>query len=110
MSDFASLKKDKIYVEKLKALPLDLSKLSNAVRHDVVKKTVYDEFFKKVNAIQAINTSNLVEKSEYNTKIEEIEKKILNHDKYITTNLGDKNNIADFVKKIDFDEKIKKKK
>ena len=60
MSDFASLKKDKIYVEKLKTLPFDSSKLSNALKHDVVKKIVYDEFFKKVNAIQAINTSNLV--------------------------------------------------
>ena len=47
-------------MEKLKTLPFDLSKLSNALKHDVVKKTVYDDFFKKLNAIQAINTSNLV--------------------------------------------------
>ena len=40
---------------------------------------------KKVNAIQGTNTSNLVKKADYNTKIEKIEKKILDHSKYITT-------------------------
>ena len=44
-SDLASLKAevDKIDVEKLKTVPVDLSKLSNAVNNDVVKKTVYNK-------------------------------------------------------------------
>ena len=42
---------------------------------------------RKVNAIQTTDTSNLVNKAEYSTKIAEINKKILYHnlDKYITT-------------------------
>ena len=45
-------------------------------------------YFKKVNAIQTTDTSDLVKKADYNTKIGEIEKKILDHDhsnKYIPT-------------------------
>ena len=43
-SDLASLKTqdDKIDVDKLKTVPNDLSKLSNVVENEVVKKTVYD--------------------------------------------------------------------
>ena len=50
-SDLASLKAeiDKIYVGKLKTIPIDLSKLSNVVNNDVVKKTVYDKLVAKVN-------------------------------------------------------------
>ena len=42
---------------------------------------------KKVNVIQTTDTSNLVKKADYDTKIYEIEKKILDrdHNKYITT-------------------------
>ena len=43
---------------------------------------------KKVNGIQTTDTGNLVKKADYNTKIGEVEKKMLDHDhnnKYITT-------------------------
>ena len=40
---------------------------------------------KKVNAIQTIDTSNLVKKAECKTKIDEIKNRIPNHDEYITT-------------------------
>ena len=45
----------------------------------------YNESVKKVNATH--NTSNLVRKSDYNTKIDEIEKKMNDHDhaKFFTT-------------------------
>ena len=41
-SDLAGLKSeiDKINVDKLKTVPVDLSKLSNVVNNDIVKKTV----------------------------------------------------------------------
>ena len=72
------------------------------------------------------NVSNLVKKTDYNTKINEIEKKITDHDcdKYITTpevnklraesfaarlqqaKLASKSDIANFVKKTDFDDKL----
>ena len=42
-----------------------------------VKKTVYDELIKNLNAVQAIDAGNLDKKADYNTKIAEIEKKNL---------------------------------
>ena len=42
---------DKIDVDKLETVPVDLSKLSNVVNNEVVKKTVYDKIAAKVNAI-----------------------------------------------------------
>ena len=59
---------------------------------------------KKVNAIQIINTSDSVKKADYYTKIEEIEKKIPGHEKYITTNDFNK-----FLGTI-FDERLKQAK
>ena len=41
---------------------------------------------KNVNGIRTIDTSDLVEKADYNTNIEDIEKKIPNYDKNITSN------------------------
>ena len=35
-------------VNKIKTVPVDLTKLSNVVKSDVVKKIVYDEFVKIV--------------------------------------------------------------
>ena len=39
----------------------------------------------KANAIQAIDTTNLIEKADYNTKIGEIRKNTFDHEKYITS-------------------------
>ena len=55
-------KVDKLDVDKLVPLPVDLSKLSDAVKNDVVKKTAYDKLVQKVNSIQTTHTSNLVNK------------------------------------------------
>ena len=51
--NLASLKAevDKIDIEKLKTIPNDLSKLSNVVKNEVAKKTVYDKLITKVNNI-----------------------------------------------------------
>ena len=64
-------KVDQLDVDKSLPVPVDLRKLSDIVKNDVAKKDVY----------------NLVKKTDYSTKISEIEKKITdhNHDKYITT-------------------------
>ena len=64
---------DKLDIDKLVPIPNDLSKLSNVVENDVVKKTVYDKLVTKVNNIDA---SGLVKKTDYNTKITELENKI----------------------------------
>ena len=52
-TNLASLKTevDKLDIDKLVPIPADLSKLSNVVKNDVVKKTVYDKLVAKVNAI-----------------------------------------------------------
>ena len=70
----ANLKKevDKLDVDKLKPIPTDLSKLSDVVKNDVVKKTDYNKLVTKVDNI---DTSDLVKKTDYNTKIIEIEDK-----------------------------------
>ena len=63
---------DKLDIDKLAAIPVDLSELSNVVKNDV-KKTVYDKVVAKVNNI---DTSGLLKKTDYNRKINEIEDKI----------------------------------
>ena len=70
-------KVDKLDVNKLVPVPLDLSKLNDVVKSNTVKKTEYHELVKKVNTIQTTDTSNLVKKTNYDTKISEIEKKLL---------------------------------
>ena len=40
---------DKLGIEKLVPISADLSKLSNVVKNDAVKKTVYDQLVVKVN-------------------------------------------------------------
>ena len=77
-------------------VPVDLSKLSNVVKDEVVKKTVYDKLVTKVNNFDTSgfllktkydtdklelekiisDTCNFVKKSDYNTKVCEIEGKI----------------------------------
>ena len=63
---------DKLNTGKLETTPIDLEKLSDAVKNEVVKKTVYDELVKKVNADQTNDTSDLVKRAGYNTKIKQI--------------------------------------
>ena len=46
--------------------------MSDAVKNEFVKKTVYDELVKKVNVIQTTDISNLFKKTEDDTKIGEI--------------------------------------
>ena len=48
---------DKLNIDKLAAVPVDLSKLSDVVKNDVVKKTEYDKLVAKVNYI---DTTGLV--------------------------------------------------
>ena len=156
-------KVDTLNVDKLVPAPVDLSKLSNIVKNDVVKiknienkipditklatnstlKAKVNVFENKILNITSLattaaltavenkipNVSNLVKKSDYNTKISDIENKVSadnDHDKYVNTQefnmlttenfisrlaqakLASKSDIANFVKKEDFDDKLKK--
>ena len=166
LSNFKS-RVDKLDVDKLVPVPVDITKLSDAVKNDVVKKDAYNGKIKniedkiadittlatnaslnaKINevkgeipnitnfatttALTAVenkipSASNLVKKIDYNTKISEIENKTTtDHDKYITNqefnrltmenftarlkqaNLASKNDIANSIKRVDFNEKLK---
>ena len=77
ITNLANLKTevDKLEIDKLAPVPVDLSKLSDVVRNDVVKKTVYDKLVAKVNNI---GTNDFVLKTKYNTDKTEFEKKIPN--------------------------------
>ena len=104
-SNLASLKTevDKIDAAKLKTVPVDIAKLSNVVKNDVIKKTEYDKLVAKVNGIgntkfisrakyekdgsdfedkidkidkKMPDVTNLVKKADFNTKVTEIEGKI----------------------------------
>ena len=64
---------DKLDIDKLVPIPIDLSKLSDVVKNNVVKKDVYNKLVAKVDNI---DTSDFVLKTNYNTKITELENKI----------------------------------
>ena len=66
---------DKLDIAKLVPVPTDLSKLSNVVKNDVVKETLYDKLITKVNNS---DTSDFVLKSKYDTDKTELENKIPN--------------------------------
>ena len=63
---------DKLYIDKLAPVPVDLSKLSDVVKNDVVKKTVYDKLVPKVNNI---DTSYFMLKTKYQTDKTKLGKK-----------------------------------
>ena len=65
----------KVDIDKLAPVPTDLSKLSNVVKNDILKKDVYDKLVAKKNDI---DTSDFVLKTNYNTDKTELEKKIPN--------------------------------
>ena len=64
---------DKLDIDKLVPVPVDLSKLSDVVKNDIVKKTAYGKLVAKVNSI---DTSAFVLKNRYDTYKSEIENKI----------------------------------
>ena len=69
---------DKLDIDKLVPVPFDLSKLSNVVTNDVVKKDVYDKLVTNVNAIPLndIDTSRFVLKTKYDRDKSELENKV----------------------------------
>ena len=89
-SNLASLKTevDKLHIDQLAPVPVDVSKLSDVVKNDV-KKTVYDNLVAKVNNI---DTTGFVLKATYDRDKSDLEKKISDADKKIpdTSDLTEK--------------------
>ena len=85
---------DKLHIDKLVPIPTDLSKVSNVVENDVVKKTDYNVKITEIEnknpdisnlatktALTAVenkipDTRVLIKKTDYNTKITDLENKI----------------------------------
>ena len=63
-------KVDKLDVDKLVPVPVDLSKLSDVVKNDVVKKDVYNAKIKDIED-KILDITNLATKSTLNVKINE---------------------------------------
>ena len=76
---------DKLVIDKLVPVPTDLSKLSNVVKNDVVKKAEYNKLVAKVDNI---DTSRFILKTKYDTDKTKLENKILD-----TSNLVKKNRL-----------------
>ena len=89
--DTSSLKTevDKLDIDKLVHVPVDLTKLSDVVKNDVVKKTVYGKFVTRVNNI---DIRGFVLKTKYDTNKSDLEKNKSDADKKIPDTSG-------FVKK-----------
>ena len=66
---------DKLDIDKLVPVPVDLSKLSDVVKDVAVNKTVYDKLVAKVDNI---DNSDFLLKIKYKTDKTELEKKIPN--------------------------------
>ena len=64
---------DKLDIDKLAPVPVDLSKLNDVVKNDVAKKSVYDKLVAKVNNI---DTNAFALKTKYQTDKIKLEKKI----------------------------------
>ena len=69
-------KVDKLGIDKLVPVPVDLSKSSNVVKNKVVKKTEYNTKIKNIKD-KMPDINNLATKTILNTKINEVEIKIL---------------------------------
>ena len=65
---------------KLKTVPIDLAKLSNVVKNDVIKKTEYNKLVTKVDNIDTANfasrTNYEKDGTDFEDKIDKIHKKI----------------------------------
>ena len=70
-------KVDKLDVNKLLPVPVDLSKLSDVVKNDVIKKDAYNAKIKHIKD-KIPDITNLATKTTVNAKIKEVKSKIPN--------------------------------
>ena len=101
---------DKLDIDNLVPIPFDLSKLSNVLKNEVVKKTEYDAKMKNIES-KIPDVSNLATKSNLNTKINEVNNKIPSKTGLATTSAltaveNKIPSINNLVKKTDYDRKV----
>ena len=117
---------DKIDADKLKTKPADLAKLTNAVEHDVVKKTDYNTKVTSIEAqiarlsknavddltditkLKAIDTNSFVNKTKFSADINTLDDKIDGVEKKIPdiSGLATKTSLNDYLKTSTFNSKV----
>ena len=103
-------KVDKLDVNKLVSVRVDLSKLSDVVKNDVVKKDVFNGKIKNIED-KIPDITNLATNTNLNVKINEIKNEIpsttnLATTAALTTVENKISNVSDLVRKADYDAKI----
>ena len=68
---------DKLDVDQLVPVPVDLKKLCDVVDKNVIKKDIYDELDKNANAIKTTDNSDLVKKLTTKQKLIKLNRKLL---------------------------------
>ena len=117
---------DKIDADKLKTAPADLAKLTNAVEHDVVKKTDYNTKVTSIEAqiagltkntednladitkLKAIDTNSFVNKTKFSADINTLDDKIDGVEKKIPdiSGLATKTSLNDYLQTSTFNSKV----
>ena len=127
-TDLAALKTevDKINADKLKTRPTDLPKLTNAVEHDVVKKTDYNTKVTSIEAqiaglikntvdsladitkLKAIDTNSFVNKTKFSADINTLDDKIDGVEKKIPdiSGLATITSLNDYLQTSTFNSKV----
>ena len=103
-------KVDKLDINKLVPVTVDLSKLSNMVKDEVVKKTEYNAQTKNIED-KILDISNLASETILNTKINEVKNEIpsirgLTTTSALTAVENKLPNVSKSVKKTDYDTKV----
>ena len=120
---------DKLDTDKLKTVPADLAKLTNAVDNDVVKKIVYNakvtsianNLKKKtvtannladITKLKAIDTSSFVTNTKFSTDTNALDDKIEKVDKKIpdVSGLATKTSLSNYLQTTTFNSKLLKSK
>ena len=104
------IKVDKLDVDKLVPALVDLSKLCDVVKNDVIKKDAYNAKIKNIED-KIPDITNLATSTTLNAKINEVKNKILNITDLATTAdltaVENKiRNVSNLVKKTDYNTKI----
>ena len=117
---------DKIDVGKLKTVPVDLAKLTNAVEHDLVKKTVYNtkvtsiegqlagitkntiDNLADITKLKAVDTNSFVLKTKLSSDVTTLENKIDAGDKKIPdiSGLATKTSLNSYLQTSTFNSKV----
>ena len=117
---------DKIDADKLKTTPADLAKLTNAVEHDIVKKTDYNTKVTSIEAqiagltkntvdnladitkLKAIDTNSFVNKTKFSADINTLNDKIDGVEKKTPhiNGLATKTSLNDYLKTSTFNSKV----